>query len=293
MEKWREMDKDFLIQEICNSSSFNEASKRIGYARCRKDIIQKIAKEYDLNIDRFIELNTSRAKTTQIGDKYGKWTVIDDLGVDAHGTRLFLCECECGNRNKVLGPTLRKRMSMSCGKCNQPKIGERYGKLVVLKEDIEREEKEKKGKTFWICKCDCGNIISIPQVHFKVQKSCGCLKSKANARIEQFLNTSNIPYQREYSFSDLRGDKGGVLKFDFAVFDNKGVLFLIEYQGQQHYESIEYFGGMEQFNLQQKYDNMKKEYCKKNNIQLLVIPYWENNIEKIIKEFYYVQKERG
>ena len=50
MEKWREMDKDFLIQEICNSSSFNEASKRIGYARCRKDIIQKIAKEYNLNI---------------------------------------------------------------------------------------------------------------------------------------------------------------------------------------------------------------------------------------------------
>ena len=38
---------------------------------------------------------------------------------------------------------------------------------------------------------------------------------------------------------------------------------------------------------------MKKEYCKKNNIQLLVIPYWENNIEKIIKEFYCVQKERG
>ena len=109
----------------------------------------------------------------------------------------------------------------------------------------------------------------------------------------KFLNTSNIPYQREYNFSDLRGDKGGALKFDFAVFDSKGILFLIEYQGQQHYEPIEYFGGIEQFNLQQKYDNMKKEYCKKNNIQLLVIPYWENNIEKIIKEFYHVQKERG
>ena len=69
--------------------------------------------------------------------------------------------------------------------------------------------------------------------------------------------------------------------------------YIIEYQGQQHYEPIERFGGIERFNLQQKYDNMKKEYCKKNNIQLLVIPYWENNIEKIIKEFYYVQKERG
>ena len=31
MEKWREMDKDFLIQEINASSSFTEASKRIGF----------------------------------------------------------------------------------------------------------------------------------------------------------------------------------------------------------------------------------------------------------------------
>lgn len=288
MEKWREMDKDFLIQEINNSSSFNEASKRIGYARCRKDIIKKIAVEYGLDIDRFIALNTSRAKTTQVGDKYGKWTVIEDLKTNAHGTRLFLCECECGHRSKVLGPTLRKGLSTSCGKCNQPKINQRFGRLVVLKEDIEREEKERAGKSFWLCQCDCGNIISILQTHFKVQQSCGCLKSKSNARIECFLRNKNIPYQKEYNFSDLRGEKGGVLKFDFAVFDENGIKFLIEYQGKQHYESSDFFGGEEKFRLQQKYDNMKKEYCKRNNIQLLIISYWEKDIEKIIEEFYYV-----
>lgn len=288
MEKWREMDKDFLIQEINASSSFTEASKRIGYARCRKDIIQKIAEAYGLDITRFISLNTSRAETTQVGDKYGKWTVIEDLNTDSHGTRLFLCECECGNRSKVLGHALRKGLSKSCGKCNQPKINQRFGKLVVLKEDIEREEKEKKRQSFWICQCDCGNIVSIAQKSFKVQQSCGCLKSKSNAQIERFLKNKNIPYQREYSFSDLRGDKGGVLKFDFAVFNENGIKFLIEYQGKQHYEPSDFFGGETTFILQQKYDNMKKEYCKKNNIQLLIIPYWEENIEKSIEEFYYV-----
>lgn len=288
MEKWREMDKDFLIQEINNSSSFNEASKRIGYARCRKDIIKKIAEEYDLDIDRFINLNESRAKTTQVGDKYGKWTVIEDLKTDAHGTRLFLCECECGNKSKVLGPSLRKGFSTSCGKCNQPKINQRFGRLVVLKEDIEREKEEKAGHSFWLCQCDCGNIVSIKQSNFKIQQSCGCLKSKSNAKIERFLRNKNIPYKREYSFSDLRGDKGGVLKFDFAVFNENGIKFLIEYQGKQHYEPSDFFGGEERFIVQQKYDNMKKEYCEKNNIQLLTIPYWEENIEKIIEEFYYV-----
>ena len=107
-------------------------------------------------------------------------------------TRLFLCECECGNRSKVLGHVLRKGLSKSCGKCNQPKINQRFGKLVVLKEDIEREEKEKKRQNFWICQCDCGNIISIAQKSFKVQQSCGCLKSKSNAQIERFLKNKNI-----------------------------------------------------------------------------------------------------
>lgn len=79
-----------------------------------------------------------------------------------------------------------------------------------------------------------------------------------------------------------------MLKFDFAVFDENGIKFLIEYQGKQHYESSDFFGGEEKFRLQQKYDNMKKEYCKRNNIQLLIISYWEKDIEKIIEEFYYV-----
>lgn len=33
--------------------------------------------------------------------------------------------------------------------------GQRFGKLTVLKRDYS-----KKGGTYWICQCDCGNIIS-------------------------------------------------------------------------------------------------------------------------------------
>ena len=42
----------------------------------------------------------------------------------------------------------------------------------------------------------------------------------------------------------------------------------------------------EKLNDTQRRDNIKNEYCKKNNIPLLRIPYWEKkNIKKIITEY--------
>ena len=48
----------------------------------------------------------------------------------------------------------------------------------------------------------------------------------------------------------------------------------IEYNGKQHYEQPKgNWGSIEKI---QKYDNLKKEYCKKNNIPLIIIKYDEN-----------------
>jgi len=53
--------------------------------------------------------------------------------------------------------------------------GRKFGRLTVL----ERDEK-RKDRTFWICKCNCGNIISIYITHLKTgsTKSCGCLRKE-------------------------------------------------------------------------------------------------------------------
>ena len=52
-------------------------------------------------------------------------------------------------------------------------IGQRFGRLLVLEEDMENNEKKAK----WICKCDCGNIVSVYGHNLKsgTTKSCGCL----------------------------------------------------------------------------------------------------------------------
>lgn len=60
------------------------------------------------------------------------------------------------------------------------------------------------------------------------------------------------------------------MKFDFFILDQN---LCIEYQGQQHYKAIEWFGGEENFIKVQLYDQLKRDYCKKNKISLLEIKY--------------------
>ena len=62
----------------------------------------------------------------------------------------------------------------------------------------------------------------------------------------------------------------------------------IEYQGRQHYEPIEHFGGEEHFKHQQENDAKKKALCKENGVALIEWPYTEDiteiNLEKYIFE---------
>lgn len=116
------------------------------------------------------------------------------------------------------------------------------------------------------------------------------LSSKGEKRIHTILEQYKIPFAEEYEFPDLISTSGRHLRFDFAVFDDDGSLdFLIEYQGKQHYESIKYFGG-DKANQRQKYnDSMKRAYCLKHHIQLVTIPFWDE--DKISYE--YIMKAAG
>lgn len=103
--------------------------------------------------------------------------------------------------------------------------------------------------------------------------------SRAEIKIEDILSNAGLNFQQQYSFPDLIGDGGHALRFDFAVFDDNGELqFLIEYQGVQHYKPKSVFGGMSGLHKQQYYDMLKRQYCKKHNIKLILIPYWDQNI---------------
>lgn len=103
--------------------------------------------------------------------------------------------------------------------------------------------------------------------------------SRAEMKIEDILKSAGLNFKEQYSFPDLIGEAGHALRFDFAVFnDNNELEFLIEYQGIQHYKPKSIFGGISGLKKQQFYDMEKREYCKRHNIKLVIIPFWEQNL---------------
>ena len=111
--------------------------------------------------------------------------------------------------------------------------------------------------------------------------------SRGEIKICDILTEAGLTFVEEFSFPDLNAQSGHPLRFDFAVLDDDGdVDFLIEYQGIQHYEAKSKFGGVEGLRRQQYHDMQKRVYCKKHNIPLVLIPYWDEgriNYDYIMK----------
>lgn len=161
--------------------------------------------------------------------------------------------------------------------------GRFFNNLEVI--DYNNEKSKENHRPYWNCQCTCGNKIVAKGMLLKngTKKSCGCLNSSGNYQIQQLLKSLNLSYKSEYSFDDLK-DKNK-LRFDFAVFKNNKLKFLIEYNGKQHYEPVPFFGGEKTF-LEQCYkDFLKKEYCKQNHIPLIVFKYNEEvNVSNLLSK---------
>lgn len=100
--------------------------------------------------------------------------------------------------------------------------------------------------------------------------------SRGEIKIFEVLSEAGVSFTEEYSFPDLVSHTNTPLRFDFCVYDDDGEIdFLIEYQGIQHYEPKSKFGGIAGLRKQQYNDMLKREYCKKHNIPLVLIPYYD------------------
>lgn len=129
--------------------------------------------------------------------------------------------------------------------------------------------------------CSCGNVFTTSLSNYTKHGvttcySCSCKESIGEKIIREFLENHKINFEQEKRFDDCRNKKP--LPFDFYLPDYN---LIIEFDGQHHYEDVNY-GNMD---ITVMHDNIKNEYCKSHNIDLLRIPYWEgNNIEQILKE---------
>ena len=111
-------------------------------------------------------------KDNLIGLKFGKLTVVKDLGVK-NEQRIWLCECECGGSIESYKRNLTSGKLTACGECSVENLtGKKFGIITVIK----KASQNKKGAS-WLCKCQCGNIVKRSHsaiINGRV-KSCGCI----------------------------------------------------------------------------------------------------------------------
>lgn len=142
-------------------------------------------------------------------------------------------------------------------------------------------EKNISAKTYIQCKCECGNYFETALYELVCYGKIKCNKcskkiSKWCIKVEDFLEENNLTFKKEIIFKDCR-DKHP-LPFDYKLDINNG---LIEVDGEQHFYNNGYAIKMdekekiENFKIRKKHDNIKEEYCKKNNIKFLRISYKE------------------
>ena len=171
---------------------------------------------------------------------------------------------------------------------------------------------------WWKCK-ECGYEWEISP-NGRTSTNCGCPecnKSKGEKECKRvFISNGFILINQEdyeilsdidknkyiyfipqMKFDGLLGLGGKNLSYDFYI---PKLNHLVEYDGEYHYMPIRKYknepmkDAEERFKKQQIHDQLKNEYCKKHNIKLLRIPYWDfDNIESILSKELDIQSNKS
>lgn len=129
----------------------------------------------------------------------------------------------------------------------------------------------------------CGHEYTVTPTKFLMGRRCpNCIISSGEEEIKRYLEEKGLEFEREYIFENCRDKRP--LPFDFAIFVGNKLIALIEFDGRHHYEPIDYWGGIEEFNNVKKRDAIKNEFCEKNSINLIRIPYYKQKEIPIILE---------
>lgn len=229
---------------------------------------------------------------------FGKLTALYPCGKDNDGSILWVCQCSCSEHNYIIANAnnLKRGVNKTCGshedmielqeKNSLRKRNELVG-LTFHNLYVDSYSHIEGKRIFYNCTCQlCGSKVKIRKdslINGHAQ-SCGCLNSKGEAAIKDFLNKNHIEYISEYKFPDLK-DKS-YLRFDFGILYEGELACLIEFDGRQHYINDSQFFN-DDFEARQRRDNMKNEYCMINNIPLYRIRF-DEDINKRLEEIFNV-----
>ncbi|GIV43863.1 MAG: hypothetical protein KatS3mg035_0986 [Bacteroidia bacterium] len=124
-----------------------------------------------------------------------------------------------------------------------------------------------------------GEFKQTPNAHWAGKGCSRCMESKGEREIANILSENNITFETQKTFEQCKNKN--YLPFDFYLCKYNTC---IEYDGEQHYKVVDWFGGEKGFNTIQKNDKFKTNFCKKFKIKLIRIKY-NQNIKNILNKY--------
>lgn len=237
------------------------------------------------------------------GEIYGRWLVLskaeDQVTPKGRRVKRWLCRCDCGTEKCVSEQSLVRGKSISCGCYRVERHRESakykdlsnndYGSWRVLERVPDRFYPGGGRATMWKCICVCGveSVVAGNMLKSGISGSCGCtfrVESKPETYVAKYLDVNDITYTKQKTYAGLVGVGGRPLSYDFLVYIDGVTTCLIEYQGEQHFKPVAYYGGDAQFEIQQTHDFLKRQYAIDLGLPLIEIHYRHSSYEAISSE---------
>lgn len=184
-------------------------------------------------------------------------------------TKLLHKCLNCNNNFKTTPKTILQS-KIGCPCCAGKKFTEEKYKS-LLPENIRLKGQYIDSSKHTTHEClECG-YEWITKPNYILHMSCGCpecASSKGEKLIQQYLNDLNLIFIKEkcIEINQLK------YRFDFFLEDLK---LIIEFDGIQHFEAREFFGGQRYLKKVKESDKVKNKWCITNNYRLVRISYKE------------------
>jgi hypothetical protein len=292
---------DIELRIQCNCRNINTTTfrnfKNSKY-KCKACVTEKIKKDRSFTYSTLKEdIESVGCKLLTNEDEFNHRIKLTGLSPSLVKLTILCNECKTNTYERAYGTFMRP--SHRCAECGtkssslqRRKSHEEYNNQLIKKFGINEYtllEKYEHGDECLLTrhnsyKCNNYEWYITPNNLLNSAGCPVCRETKGELAIRNTLTDKAISFIAQYEFNDLKSDLNVPLKFDFAVFtgENK-LLFLIEYDGKQHFEHIASWMTKEKYERMKIHDAMKNAYCKQNDIPLLRIPYWEfENIETIV-----------
>lgn len=258
-------DYDLYKDEIYTSDSFKTQWFIGGLSNYRLFLLQFLmylsSKEPDI-VESPDTINTYKPSLI-IKNKYSevrKW----DVG------------CRYGEKIRCFQKNKEQQQSLGEGnnqKCKRPHIRKAHWERYHIGKG--RKEIITKWKEPVFVNGDSDDIISTIHVVTNIEAEC----SSGEKFVRKYLESRNISFRSEHHIKEIRR------RYDFSFEWNKSLVF-IEFDGEQHFKSINRWKGKIGYLERRQADNEKNEYCRNNKIPLLRIRFDQAHlISNMIDDF--------